>query len=92
MKIRHIEFEEKYLTEFGIQRSTYNSATGKKGCVQHRLCLMLKIPDDFNLLNLDYREIYYYESDFNDDVQKLDNYIESLKRRLNSIILQNGSK
>lgn len=90
MKIRSIEFDEKLLIEIGATRSKYMTVT-RKYDVQWWVTLVFSITDDFYFKYTESKTVHYVQADFA-DADVLDKYIELLKGKLNSIILENGTK
>lgn len=87
MKIKNIEFDEKSLASFMLNRDAYNSVS-KSDNVIWFLTLNLQIRDDFNFKVNESKIVQYDEFDFK-GIDELDHYIEYLKTELKVIIKRN---
>ena len=90
MKIKNIEFDEKSLASFMLNRDAYNSVS-KSDNVIWFLTLNLQIRDDFNFKVNESKIVQYDEFDFK-GIDELDHYIEWLRMELNAIVNNNQSK
>ncbi len=88
MKIKNIEFDEKSLSSFTLNKDKYNSPVAT-GNVIWFLNLYFEILDDFNFKVNESKIVQYDEFDFS-NIEQMDAYIEYLKTKLNTIIEKNG--